>query len=275
MLNRALRVLELGILSVWRAPDVPAFEVVRHRLTLPGLESGLRVAHLTDLHFGPVQRLTAVRAWVDATLALEPDTILITGDFLEDERALPDLSQLCAELERLHAPLGVFAVLGNHDYGAFGSVNELHTLTDALESVGIRVLVNQGFWLRQDVYVAGLDDLWLGQPDLEQSLRNAPKNAALILLSHHPDVLPSVPPSVALTLSGHTHGGQVVLPVVGPVHTGSKYRARFAAGFVRGDLGALGFVSRGLGTTALPLRYGCPAELVLLELECEGLGIEG
>ena len=270
MLNRSLRLLEAGILSVWASPERPAFEVTRHRLTLPGLERPLRVAQLSDLHFGPVQRRNAIRAWVDATLALEPDAVLITGDFLEDERALPGLAPLGAELERLRAPLGVFGVLGNHDYGAFDSPAEARTLTEALEAAGVRVLVNEGFLLRGDAYLAGLDDLWLGRPDLEASLARAPRGAACLLMSHHPDVLPGVPATVALTLCGHTHGGQVVLPFVGPVHTGSKFRSRFASGFVRGDLGALGYVSRGLGTTALPFRFGCPAELAVFDLEGQG-----
>jgi uncharacterized protein len=172
--------------------------------------------------------------------------------------------ELCAELSRLKASRGVFGVLGNHDLYA---VRLAHLeLTEPLERAGIRILTNTGIQVRDDMFVAGVDDLWNGKPDLEKALKDAPKTGAILLMSHHPDLLETVPARVSLTLSGHTHGGQIVLPWVGALHTGSKYGQRFVQGFVTGALGARGFVSRGLGTTALPLRYNCPAELAVFDL---------
>src|SRR6056297_2291592 len=101
-------------------------------------------------------------------------------------------------------------------------------------------------------------------PDLPAALRDRPADAACILASHNPDLLPEVPVSVSLTLSGHTHGGQVVLPFIGPPFTSSRYGRRFASGWVRGP--ALGYVSRGLGFGLVPIRVNCPAELTILEL---------
>jgi uncharacterized protein len=244
-------------------PDVMPFGVTQHQLELAGLDKPLRMAHLTDLHFGPAQRLPSVRAWVNATLEKNPDLILITGDFLEYRKSLSGVPELCAELSRLKAPLGVFGVLGNHDLYAvlYGRVE----LTEPLERAGIRMLTNAGLQVRDDLFVAGVDDLWNGKPDLEKALANAPRTGAILLMSHHPDLLETVPARVSLTLCGHTHGGQIVLPWVGALHTGSKYGQKFVQGFVCGARGARGFVSRGLGTTALPVRYNCPAELAVFD----------
>ena len=259
-----IRALETWILEVIPTADVTPFVVSKHRLELPGLEQPLRLAHLTDLHFGPAQRLPSVRAWVNATLEQKPDLILITGDFLEYRKSLLGVPELCAELSVLKAPLGVYGVLGNHDLYAvrLGRVE----LIEPLERAGIRILTNTGLQVRSDCFVAGVDDLWNGKPDLENALKDAPKTGSILLMSHHPDLLETVPARVGLTLCGHTHGGQIVLPVFGALHSGSKYGQRFLQGFVTGALGARGFVSRGLGTTALPLRYNCPAELAVLDL---------
>jgi uncharacterized protein len=259
-----IRALETWILEAIPTPDVMPFVVTEHRLELDGLEKSLRVVQLTDLHFGPAQRLPSVRAWVNATLEQKPDLILITGDFLEYRKSLSGVPVLCAELSRLKAPIGVFGVLGNHDLYA---VRLAHVeLTEPLERAGIRILTNTGIQVRDDLFVAGVDDLWNGTPDLEKVLKDAPNAGAILLMSHHPDLLETVPARVSLTLCGHTHGGQIVLPLLGALHTGSKYGQRFVQGFVTGALGARGFVSRGLGTTALPVRYNCPAELVVFDL---------
>ena len=153
-----IRALETWILEAIPTPDVMPFAVTQHRLELSGLEQPLRVAHLTDLHFGPAQRLPSVRAWVNATLEQKPDLSLITGDFLEYRKSLSGVSELCAELSRITAPLGVFGVLGNHDLYA---VRFAHLeLTEPLERAGIRILTNTGFQARDDLFVAGVDDLW-------------------------------------------------------------------------------------------------------------------
>ncbi len=122
--------------------------------------------------------------------------------------------------------------------------------------------------MRDDLYVAGLDDFRNGRPDLEATLGGRPDAGATVLLSHNPDVLPEVPIEIPLTLSGHTHGGQVVLPGVGALQTSSRYGDRFLAGWVEGP--ARGYVSRGLGVTSVPVRINCPAELTVLDLTPSG-----
>lgn len=237
------------------------FDVVRERAALLGLQAPLRIAWLTDLHHGEYVRTASVRAWVDAALREAPDLVLLGGDLVDQTPGTDPDVELFAELARLRAPLGVWAVAGNHDHGRFRGIGPFVAL---LQGAGIEVLVNRGALVRPDLHVAGLDDFRNGRPDLGAALRDRPTAGATLLASHNPDVLPDVPTDVGLTLSGHTHGGQVVLPGVGALYTSSVYGDRFLAGWVEGP--ARGYVSRGLGVSSLPVRINCPAELTILDL---------
>lgn len=237
------------------------FQIGHVQVDLEGLRSPLRVAWLCDLHFGPFMRAGSVTAWVDSTLALEPDLVLLGGDIV-DHLVGPDLNPLTDQLSRLAAPFGVWGVWGNHDVWRLG--DELDTFGARLASLGITILVNRGCLVRDDLYLAGVDDLKEGQPDIAAALTERPPNVGTLLLSHNPDILPRVPASVGLTLCGHTHGGQVRLPFIGPVATSSRYGRRFASGWVEAP--ARGYVSRGLGVTQLPIRLACPPELTVLTL---------
>jgi uncharacterized protein len=267
--RRFLQLMTLG--TVGLAGSVPTyawseahrFGISRHSFKLPRLERGLRVAHLSDLHFGRWHREPAIRNWVDATLAQKPDLIVITGDLVDGRTSIPRLKAFTAELARLHAPLGVFATWGNHDYGLHRS--GLEVFGQMLEKVGIRVLTNEGVQIRPDLYLAGVDDYWHGEVDIALAIRDARADSATLLLSHNPDILPSVPENVGLMLSGHTHGGQVRAPFGVGLHSISKFGERYQMGFIKEQTTA--FVSRGLGTSTVPVRSFCPAELVLLELQ--------
>ncbi|RDI94815.1 metallophosphoesterase [Meiothermus sp. QL-1] len=258
-----------------------AFSVTHYQRALPGLQAPLRVAHLSDLHIGFFIRAGSVRRWVEAALAEGPDLVVITGDITDS--ADEDLVAAgLAELGRLRASLGVWAVLGNHDYRYSGyapkhpgrRVNRLNPpkvpleppvgLERRLADLGIGVLNNRGLWLRPDLYLAGVEDLWHGEPDVERALSGWRGNSAALLLCHNPDYLYQVPSSVGLTLCGHTHGGQVVLPGYGPAFTSSLYGQQFAAGWVEAPVPA--FISRGLGMATLPVRVACPAELAVHRL---------
>lgn len=256
---------------------------VRHfRYALRGLQAPLRVAHLSDLHIGFFIRRGSVKRWVEATLAERPDLIVITGDLTDSGRrhqVLPTLE----ELSRLKAPLGTWAVWGNHDYRfngyqpknppqgglSYGSranpprvpmVPPLE-LEQHLNQRGIRLLHNDGVQLREDLYLAGVEDWWHGEPSVEQALAKKPDSSASLLICHNPDYLYQVPRSVDLTLCGHTHGGQVVLPWYGPAFTSSSYGQQFAGGWISDPVPA--FISRGLGLSTAPIRVACPAELVI------------
>jgi uncharacterized protein len=237
------------------------FDVVHERAGLAGLRTPLRVAWLTDLHHGQHVRTASVRAWVDAALDQSADVVLLGGDLVDHIAGVDAVDGFVAQLARLRAPLGVLAVAGNHDHARFRGIRPYVAM---LHDADIEVLVNRGVRLRDDLHVAGLDDFRLGRPDLGAALRDRGAAGATVLLSHNPDVLPEVPLDVGLTLAGHTHGGQVVLPVVGALYTSSQYGDRFRAGWVEGP--ARGYVSRGLGVTTIPVRINSPAELTILDL---------
>lgn len=248
------------------AGNVYHAEVTRHRLTLPFLQRPLRVAQLSDLHYGPFIHAGSVRAWVAQAQAAEPDLIVITGDSVDQELE-GSLAPLAAALSELAAPLGVWACLGNHDRYRFGDRN-IDELTDALTEAGVTVLINEGALVRDDLYLAGVDDYGTGRPNLEASLRGAPGGTATLLLCHQPDFFPQMRVHVDLTLAGHTHGGQVRLPGIGALYTSSRYGERYAEGWAPPPDARFGkgYVSRGLGVSLLPLRFNCPAELAVFDL---------
>jgi uncharacterized protein len=190
---------------------------------------------------------------------------VMTGDIIDHALSEKKLESLALELGKLKAPLGVFATLGNHDYyTASGARFDANILIAHLERVGIKYLVNHGVLLRPDFFLAGVDDYWAGTVRVARAIENAAPNTALMLLSHNPDILPKVPERVGLMLSGHTHGGQVRAPFGKGLACISKHGERYQMGFVKESSTA--FVSRGLGTTGIPIRTFCPAELVVLEL---------
>ncbi|PZA08048.1 MULTISPECIES: metallophosphoesterase [unclassified Meiothermus] len=247
-----------------RFPWLAAHEVNRYARPLPGLERPVRVAHLSDLHIGHYIDSRIVRRWVETTVAHQPDLIVITGDLTDSENSAL-IRPAVAEMGRLRAPLGVWAVWGNHDYRlrAYRS-GDLSDLETWLEASGVRVLNNAGVRLREDLYLAGVDDLWHGRPDVARALEGLPDGAASLLLCHNPDYLFEVPAAVGLTLCGHTHGGQIWVPFLGAVFTSSKYGKRFAQGWIEDPVPA--FVSRGLGVSTVPLRYRFRAEVVIMDL---------
>jgi predicted MPP superfamily phosphohydrolase len=238
------------------------FVVTRHTRALPGLLAPVRIAHLTDLHFGPFIRSDSLRAWTRATNAAEPDIIVITGDFV-DQLQFGSLEPLADALAQLRAPLGVWGVWGNHDLDRYRGNLEL--LSEPLRRAGVRMLRNESAWLRDDLHIVGVDDWLSGSPDLNAALAGVEAGVATILLNHNPDFLPDVPAgAVSLALCGHTHGGQVRFPFIGAPMTASVHGQRFLEGWV--DAPVPGYVSRGLGVSLLPLRLLCPAELSVFDL---------
>jgi uncharacterized protein len=235
------------------------FAVTTSRFPVAGLDVPMRLALLADLHFGPFIGTGSIRAWVDAALASEPDLVLLGGD-LVDRFVDTSVTPLVDELARLVTPAQVFAVWGNHDYA---SRVDLGSFQSELEGVGIELMTNHGRWAG-GVYLAGVDDFRAGRPSIADALAERPPGAPCVILTHNPDVLPDVPLTVDLTVAGHTHGGQVCPPGIGPIFTSSLYGRRFASGWVHGP--ATGFVSRGLGFGYLPVRIGCPAELSVIDL---------
>ncbi|GJE09901.1 MULTISPECIES: metallophosphoesterase [Methylobacterium] len=254
------------------APDLPNWD--------PALT--LRVAVLADFHvcepFMPFDRVAEI---VDATNALKPDLILMLGDYPAGRiawRKLP-LTDFARIVEGLKAPLGTHAILGNHDWWDDAGVQLSGRGTPAvkriLEARGIPVLENQAVRLVKDgrpFWIAGLADQqpfqkmweWVSFADVPRTLAAVTDSAPVILMAHEPDIFRELPDRVALTLSGHTHGGQVRLfgrsPAIRKVH-GRDY----SYGHVVQD-GRHMIVSGGFGMSRIPVRFGVPPEIVLLEL---------
>lgn len=262
------------------AAQVYRFGVTRQEARLPGLRAPLRVAFLTDLHYGPFIGEGSVRAWVDATNSERPGLILLGGDFIDRHAATGDRSPLLRELARLRAPLGAYGVWGNHDYAAFSTARagqesgqkvtweqERAAHAAAFAGAGITILRNEGRAVRDDLFLGGTDDVLEGEPDPGAALAGAGERATL-LLSHNPDLLPELPRAAGLALCGHTHGGQVRLPLIGALAPliPSRYGARFDMGWKQGAFGTPAYVSRGLGVSGVPLRNLCEPEVLLLTL---------
>jgi predicted MPP superfamily phosphohydrolase len=230
----------------------------------PAALDGLRVGVLSDVHAGvPHAGRTAIARAVQRLNEQRPDLFLLLGDFLDANpvwggRIPPD--EVAAQMAELNAPLGTVAVLGNHDWKRSGDA-----MWRALTHAGIEVLENRAIRRGEHLHVAGLADLRCRRPDLPETLAQVPHDAPVLLLAHDPDVFPFVPNRVALTLSGHTHGGQVAIPRVRRPAIPSRYGERFARGHVVED-GRHLYVTSGLGTSGLPLRALAPPEIVVLTL---------
>ncbi|MCB1547352.1 MAG: metallophosphoesterase [Hyphomicrobiaceae bacterium] len=285
-----------GMLGGYALAEPFRLTVTRHRLSPVGWPAGLelRVAVLADLHAcDPWMTPAHVARIVAQTNALSPDLVLLLGDFVAGYRMgrfsrLVPHAAWAAELARLHAPLGRHAVLGNHDWWEEVEVQDRRKGPTraglALQAAGIPVYENsavrlvkngQAFWL------AGLGDQWAfwpkvrrwrgrgsvpydGVDDLPATLAGIDDAAPVILMAHEPDIFPSVPRRVALTVSGHTHGGQVRFLGYAPI-VPSRYGRRYLHGVFVED-GRHLVVSSGLGVSGLPVRFSVPPEIVVIEL---------
>ena len=229
---------------------------------LPEGFRGFRILQLSDIHHSLFVPLDYVAAVVELSNKLKPDLVALTGDFVTYSRS--SIEPVAEILGGLRARSGVVAVLGNHDFRVGADAVE-----SALRRQRIQVLRNRHRSLHQRgaaLYLAGVDDYGYGA-DLGQAMRGIPEDAPTVLLAHNPRLVTAAAcRGIGLVLSGHTHGGQVNLPLLGTVYGRSPEQMRFKMGWDR--LGATQiYVSRGIGTIVLPVRWRCPAEMPLLELE--------
>jgi predicted MPP superfamily phosphohydrolase len=232
----------------------------------------LRIAMLSDIQpAGPHVTAERVAEIVAETNALEPDLIVLLGDYVSLMRASTSYvppKATAAVLTRVQAPLGLHAVLGNQDWWLDGRY-----IRRLLEEAGIAVYENDARPIEAGdggrLWIAGLADLSSRRVDLAGTLAEVTDDAPVILLSHSPDVFADVPGRVALTLAGHTHGGQINLPYLGRLIVPSRFGQRYAYGHII-EGGRQMFVSSGIGNAILPARYGVPPEIVLLRVGAPG-----
>src|SRR5688572_16355609 len=227
----------------------------------------LRIALIGDIHAGaPFIDDLKLRLLVERTNQQQPDLVVLLGDFMSQDtwhghRVAPDI--IANHLKYLQAPLGVYAVLGNHDWWDNGD-----EVRRALELAGIRVLENDvsevkrggtSFWL------AGLADFWTRLQKVPETIARIPAGSLIIALTHHPDVFQNLPKTVPLLLAAHTHGGQVNFPLIGTPIVPSRYGQRYSAGHIFENDHHL-FVTTGIGTSILPLRFRVPPEIAVLTI---------
>lgn len=237
------------------------------KLDLAGWPMGaprLRILLLSDLHVAgpdmPPHRLAAI---LDRAAAERPDIVLIAGDLVSDKRLATrryGLTEAVAPLKRLNPRLGIFAVLGNHDHW-----RDAGEARRALTEAGVRVLDNEAIQAGP-LALGGLDDAFTGHDRLAATVESMRRlQGARVLLSHSPDPFAEVPSDIALTVAGHTHCGQIRLPLIGAISTMSRYGERYACGLVR-ETGKVLVVSAGLGTSIMPVRIGAPPDYWLLDV---------
>lgn len=239
-------------------------------LVLPGWPAAagdLRIAVLADLHTGsPHNDLEKLQEVVRATNRAHPDLILLAGDFVIQgvvggQFVEPEAS--ARVLRSLQATLGVYAVLGNHDWWLDGA-----RVRSALEAEGIPVLEDRAIPLvfnRIPFWLVGVSDFWEAAHDVRRALTGVDDASPVIVVTHNPDVFPEIPERVALTVAGHTHGGQVAVPGLGRPIVPSQFGERYAIGHIV-EGGRHLFVSTGIGTSILPVRFRVPPEISIVTI---------
>jgi uncharacterized protein len=260
----AVAAAALGVYAGWVEPRRLVVRLVElHPPHWPQHLDGLRLGIASDLHAGvPYAGLGAVARVADTLNAQAPDVHLLLGDYLDSSQVLrrrlaPEA--VAEQLGRLRAPKGTFAVMGNHDWR-----HSDDRIWRALDAQGIPVLEDEavelgGFW------IVGLADLRFRAPDIPRALAQVPDGEPMIVLSHDPDTFPRIPSRVSLTLSGHTHGGQVAIPLLRRPLMPSRYGERYARGHIV-EGGRHLYVTHGVGTSGLPIRFLAPPEVVILTL---------
>lgn len=268
------------ISSITGLASIPAYsrflepgwlEVTEKRVPLRALARRLRVLHLSDLHFSESVPLAQIERAIELGLERGPEMAFLTGDYTT--RTVSDPSAYSGALRRLRDAVPTFASFGNHDGGRWaarhGGYRDHSLLRGVLEDAGVECLHNASRLVklpRQEVLVVGVGDLWSREVDPEAAFRDVPAGRPTLVLAHNPDTrFPLAPFAWDLMLSGHTHGGQIVIPVVGYAPFQAVRDRRFLEGLQSWE-GRLVHVTRGVGNL-LGVRLNCRPEVSLLDLE--------
>lgn len=229
---------------------------------LPKKLEGFRLIHLSDIHHSPFTSLDHIFRAIRVANSLKPDMFVLTGDYVSHENEY--IEPVAAALGNLESEFGTFACLGNHDHWT-----DAELVTESFRAANIRVLINEGFRFEArgaSFWLAGVDDYMVGKTDLPSALRGAFPDEMKLLLAHNPVIVRQAARyDVDLVFSGHTHGGQVKLR--------DEEKQVFAKRRLKNGLhrrkNTQIYITRGIGTVILPVRYQCPPEISVIELQSE------
>ena len=228
---------------------------------LPKRLNGFKIIQLSDTHHSPFTGIELIKRAVKIANRLRPDIFLLTGDYVSHEREY--IAPVAAELGKLKSKYGTYACLGNHDHWT-----DADLVTHLFRGEGINMLINEGLRIEargSSFWLAGVDDYMVSKTDVPAAMKGSYPDELKLLLAHNPIIFrEAVRIGIDLTLSGHTHGGQVKM------RDDSKRlfpRRKLKAGLYYRKNSQI-YITRGIGTVVLPVRYQCPPEISLLELRC-------
>jgi predicted MPP superfamily phosphohydrolase len=267
----AAALIGAGGLLYAREVEPRRFEVVRLELTLPRLAAafdGYRIVQIGDLHLDDWSKPERLDRTAEMVNEERPDLVVVTGDFASYSARRLDTGRLVGALRRLSAPDGVLAILGNHDY-----LTDVKLIRQCIREAGLTELINEVVTLERggsELHVAGIDDVMEGRSRLDLVLGELPESGAAVLLAHEPDFadVAAATGRFDLQLSGHSHGGQVRVPLLGRAVL-PPFSQRYTRGLHRVG-GMLVYTNRGLGTVHARLRFGCRPEITALTLRSPG-----
>lgn len=256
-------------LAHWERAELVTPEIDIAIRGLPPAFEGYRIALVTDMHRGPVVPPWWLERVAERVAALGPDLVVLGGDFVSHARS--DLHDLQPILARYTAPDGTVAVLGNHDHWVGAAA-----VADVIRGAGAELMHNRHRLIRRGdaaLAIAGVDDFTHGAVRPREALRDVPADVPRVLVSHNPDLVEYLPADlrVDLVVSGHTHNGQVHWPIIGPLTVPSQFGRRYMHGLRQVGERWI-YVSAGVGSSAMPLRWGNPPELPVIRLVGDGRG---
>ncbi|MFC4320372.1 metallophosphoesterase [Litchfieldia salsa] len=245
-------------------------QITKHTIThplIPKSFDNIKIVQFSDTHIGHSFDIDHFRVVASKLNELEPDIVFFTGDLIDNPSIFPSPDELIPILYNIKAPLGKFSIYGNHDHGGYGS----DIYRDVMINSNFTTLLNESIEIKKEkgkIIVVGLDDIMLGRPDFTGAFEKITGDHYTIALVHEPDVAPRVASFGAhLQLSGHTHGGQIQFPFLGPIITPPLGKDYPEGKFTIGATNTLLYVNRGLGTTRLPFRFLSRPEISVYTLK--------
>lgn len=264
ILNIILFLFILPILIfIWAFYIEPNMLVVKHYSIINEKLAGIRIVFASDFHLKSSEEKKLERI-VKKINKQEPDIVLLGGDFVNghDFENTLEIDKIARGLSNIKSKYGICSVLGNHDWWLDGE-----GIKHNLKKENINVLLNENKVIKinsQDVFIAGTEDLITREPDIKKTLQNT--TSPVILVTHSPDIFPQIPSSVDLTLAAHTHGGQVIIPFLGPLIVPSDYGSKYAVGLIEENNKKM-IVSKGIGTSIISVRFNCAPEIIVIDFK--------